>query len=177
MAGTAIPLWWMGDGGVIEEEFKIPRKFTFDEFHEMLKEYVNDPKAREALATYDAEANAGRGDLSATSCSDLASESYGEFQAIGWSILVKHGWPTYYQMIEATKQNHDLRMLFIGTGNVFRGIAKRLIRKTSGYARWLQESFQDEEFDVHNKMDILRLLKMWADKYPTELPYTLTGNE
>lgn len=90
-----------------ETELALPPKFSFDEFYEMLKEYVHDPEAREALATYDAEDVAGHGELSnASVCSDLAFDSFGTFKMIGWSILVKHGWPTYWDMIQATKQDH-----------------------------------------------------------------------
>jgi hypothetical protein len=71
-------------------DIELPRPFAFDEFYAMLKKYVNDPKAREALANYDAEAIEGRGQLDDSSTSsELAYDADGIFQQIGWSILVR----------------------------------------------------------------------------------------
>ncbi len=152
-----------------------PRKFRFDEFYEMLKEYVHDPKARQALMTYDAEFGAGRGYLNDSSmCSELAFDSYLDFKGVGWSILAKHGWPTYGQIIQSTKGNVELRTKIQAAGMTFIEFGRRLIRKEPYEKGWL---FQDEDFNIDNRASILRLLKITENIYPHNLPYTLTGDE
>jgi hypothetical protein len=163
-------------------EIELPRPFAFDEFYAMLKKYVNDPKAREALADYDAEAIEGRGQLDDSSTSsELAYDADSIFHQIGWSILVSHGWPIYYEMIQSTGQNHELQMEFLSTAAKFRSIAKLLIRgsKEDDLPRWLREgdTLPDKDFDIHNPASVLRLLRMWSEKHPRYLPYTLTAPE
>lgn len=159
-----------------EGELEMPAKFSFDEFYEMLKELVNDPEARECLAAYDAEANAGRGQVDDSTASDLAHDSLDRFNSLSWSVMVAHGYPTYGEMIEMTKDNFELREDFWTFGGIFRGIAKRLIRKTDGYLKWLQEDFQDQEFDINDRSSVLRLLKLWKEKKAQvnkEVPFVL----
>lgn len=93
------------------EELRIPRQFTFNEFYEILSEFVNDPEVRDCLAAYDAEAIAGRGQVDDSTGSHLAAESLGKFNSLSWSILQKYGYPSYYSMIEQTKENFELRSL------------------------------------------------------------------
>jgi hypothetical protein len=175
MARSGIPLCGTGDGGMSEEEFKMPSKFTFDEFYEMLKEYVNDPKARELLAIYDAEDAKGRGELSDTSCSELAFDSYADFRMMGWAMLAKNGWPTYLEVIKIP--NFQSRSLIESNGNNIWKIARRLIRKEPKQKGW---DFQEYEFDVNDRQSVSSLLKMWQKRYSkhTEMPYFLTvGDE
>ncbi|MEO9461585.1 MAG: hypothetical protein ABJ242_02520 [Marinomonas sp.] len=75
-------------------EFKIPRKFTFDEFYELLKKLVADPEAQKQFAIYDAECKAGRGDIL---CEDhgVAEVALSNFRSVGKQMLYKLGWPTY----------------------------------------------------------------------------------
>jgi hypothetical protein len=156
-----------------EEEFKMPRKFTFDEFYEMLKEFVNDPKARAALATYDVEDAEGRGDLlNGSLCSDLAFNAYADFRAIGWSILVKNGWPPYVEVIKIT--DYSLRSTIQSTGYQIWKIGQRLIRKEPVQKNF---GFQDQGYDINDRASVLRLLKRWAKTYKFEMPYKLTLEE
>lgn len=162
------------------EEFPMPRKFAFDEFYGILKEFVNDPEDREYLAVYDAEANAGRGQLDDSTASELAAESQEMFRVLSWRILQKYGYPSYYELIQSTKNNFKHRQNVLSFEGSFRGIAKRLIRKTDGYLRWLQEDVQDEDFDIDDKSSVLRLLKMWEEKkrqMGIEVPFILTGDD
>ncbi|WP_334150992.1 hypothetical protein [Hyphomicrobium sp.] len=153
----------------------MPRKFAFDEFYEMLKEYVSDPKARHALMTYDSEYGAGRGYLTdGSQCSELAFDSYGDFKAAGWSILAKHGWPTLSQVIKSTEHDFELRSKIEDAGRTFVDLGRRLIRKEPYEKGW---SFQDDDFDVDDRASALKLLKMWSIRYPNNVPYTLTGDE
>jgi integrase len=175
MARSGIPLCGTGDGGMSEEEFKMPRKFTFDEFYEMLKEYVNDPKARELLAIYDAEDAEGRGELSDTSCSELAFDSYADFRGIGWAILAKHGWPTYYQIIENTKEDFELRQKLCRPYYNFVTIARRFIRREKTVWMKRMEFLPDQDFDVNDQESVTRFMKMYVEKYPRISPYTLVG--
>jgi hypothetical protein len=155
-----------------EEEFKMPRKFTFDEFYEMLKEFVNDPKARAALATYDAEGIAGRGRDLGSEESDLSWDSWGIFSSIGYSIMHKSGWPSYSEIIENTKNDYELRSkLCRGLGFIV-CVGRRLIRKEVWEKGW---DFQDEDFDINDRASVLRLLQLWTKKYPGDLTDVLTG--
>jgi hypothetical protein len=164
----------MEGSGVSQEEFKMPRKFTFDEFYEMLKEYVNDPKARALLATYDAEDAEGRGELSMTSCSDLAFDSYSDFKMMGWAILAKNGWPIYREIVKM--KNMERRFDLFHSGDTVWKVARRLIRKEPKQKGW---DFQDYEFDINDRKSVLSLLKMWQKKYSkhTEMPYFLTAGD
>jgi hypothetical protein len=158
-----------------EEEFKMPRKFTFDEFYEMLKEYVNDPKARELLAIYDAENAEGRGELSDTSCSELAFNSYADFQGIGWAILAKNGWPTYSQVIKNTKHDFELRRELCKPYYEFVSFARRLIRREKTIWMKRLEIFPDEDFDINSGESVLKFMKLWTEKYSNNSPYKLIG--
>ena len=163
-------------------DIELPRPFAFDEFYVMLKKYVNDPKAREALANYDAEAIEGRGQLNDSSTSsESAYNADVIFQQIGWSILVSHGWPIYYDMIQSTGQNHEFQMELLSIAANFRSIAKLLIRgcKEDDLPRWLREgdTFPDKDFDIYDPASVLRLLRMWSEKHPRHQPYTLTASE
>jgi len=53
----------------------------------------------------------------------------------------------------------------------FIDLARRLIRKEPYEKGW---SFQDEDFDVDDDTSTLKLLEMWAGRYPNNLPYALT---
>ena len=154
-------------------EFKMPRKFTFDEFYGMLKEFVNDPKARELLATYDAEDAEGRGDLlDGSQCSELAFDAHSDFTMVGWNILVKNGWPTYLEVTKIPNSNVKLDVMSIG--NTFWKIGRRLIRKEPNQKGW---DFQDEDYDIDDRASVLQLLKRWVKTYPFEMPYELTFEE
>lgn len=156
-------------------EFQMPRKFTFDEFYEMLKEYVSNPRAQEALAVYDPEYVAGRGNLLDNSqCSEVAHEAYGNFKAIGWSILARHGWPTYAQIIKSSEHDAELRHKVESAGTTFINVARRLIRNEPDGWGW---PFQDEDFHIGDPDSVLKLLRMWSAIHPNNLPYVLVGDE
>ncbi len=155
-----------------EEEFKMPPKFTFDEYYEMLKEFVNDPKVREYLAIYDAEDAAGRGELlDRSQCSELADESHSTFEWMGRSILVANGWPNYPDILKISDVN--LKLDVMSMGNTFWKIGRRLIRKEPTQKGW---DFQDEDYDISDRGSVLRLLKRWA-KVSKLIPYELTFDE
>lgn len=173
MAGTAILLCIWGDGDVSDSEFQMPRKFTFDEFYNMLKEFVNDPKVREYLAIYDAEDAEGRGELlDGSQCSFLAEDSHSMFISIGWSILVKNGWPNYGMVVKISDVN--LRLDVMSIGNTIWKIGRRLIRKEPRQKGW---DFQDVDYDINDRESVLRLLRQWAKAYKFEMPYELTFEE
>ncbi len=158
-----------------EEEFKMPPKFTFDEYYEMLKEFVNDPKAREALTTYDSEDAAGRGELlDGSQCSELAFESYSDFKIAGWNILAKNGWPTYRQVVNI--KDMERRFDVFHSGDTLWKLTRRLIRKEPKQKGW---DFQDYDFEIKDRKSVLCLLKMWHKRYSkhTEMPYFLTAGD
>ena len=143
------------------DELLRPRKFTFDEFYEILNQFVNDPEVRESLALYDAEANAGRGQIDDSTGSNLAREALGKFNSLSWSILQKYGYPSYSELIYSTQDNFELRKQYWNLEGHFRAIAQRLLRNTREIPNWLQKEFRDENFDVNDKQSVLRLLIMW----------------
>lgn len=152
-------------------DVQIPRKFDMAEFHEMLVEFVNDARAREALLTYIKEDTAGRGQLSDSSTSsELAFDSFGTFRARGWEILSEHGWPKYSQLMAHKDQN--LKQEVDARGWEFIRIAQAIIGgrgDKSGQAHY--------EIDVADRNGVFSLLKEWAEKNPNHLPYSLTGEE
>ncbi|WP_428685588.1 hypothetical protein [Sphingopyxis sp.] len=155
-----------------EEATLTPPRFAFDEFYKMLHQYVNNPEARSALATYDAEDVAGRGELATPTdrsvCSELAYESFHEFERIGFQIMYEHGWPTYSQIVKTTTNDPERRQDLCKPLYDFRNIALRLIQKHD--TRW-SSSFRDEDFDINNRVSVLKLLKMWAERHPSTPPY------
>ncbi|MEP1834640.1 MAG: hypothetical protein ABJL57_13330 [Hyphomonas sp.] len=155
-----------------EQNFDMPPKFAFDEFYEMLKEYVTDQKAREALFTYDQEDMADRGNLLDSSmCSDLAYESYRTFAGAGWRILSQNGWPKHYQIIESTKGDMKKRRKYQSLAGDFIRIARRVIRKEPiERPSW---EFQDWDIDIMDKENIKEFLKARAGKYPQFSPYEI----
>ena len=126
-----------------ESEYKMPRKFTFDEYYELLKEYVNDPEARKALEVYDAEYAAGRGRDHAD-YSEKAHDAIWDFIIAGWDILSKRGWPTYKEAIELSKEPGMKKLREMA--NEFPRLARRLIRVEIGSPLPLVEvNFEDKE--------------------------------
>lgn len=128
---------------------KMPRKFTFDEYYEMLKEYVTHPKALEALALYDAEYAAGRGWVYQGG-SELATDANTDFIVVGWSILGKHGWPTYSEALELQKNEGLENITTMGTS--FSHVARRLIRKEP------ESKYPDRSFTIKDKESVLEYL-------------------
>jgi len=147
---------------------QMPRTFTFDEFYELLKEYVKDTKAREALAVYDAENAADRG-WGHADFSEVAHRALADFSIAGWNILAKHGWPTYREAVEMQKAPEAGEILL--KGNEFPRITRRLIRKEPG------SPFPDEEIDLYNEERIRKFLSLWMSKYPDNQIYDLPGDE
>lgn len=142
----------------------VPRTFPFDEFYEMLKEYVSDPKAREALALYDAEYAAGRGGVYDTG-SEVATDANSDFIAVGWSILSKHGWPTYWEALamQRTSGNQDV----IYKGNTFPQIARELIRTGP------ESKFPDKKFSIDDEASVEELLRLRMQNSSKYEIYTL----
>lgn len=150
-------------------EFKLPRKFTFDEYYALLKEYVKDPKAREYLAIYDEEYAAGCGELHETTCSELAHNAFYDFRGVGLSILAKNGWPTYREARELRKQPglDGLTMML----SEFPRLARRLIRKEP------ESPFPDRDFDIDDPESMKQCLELWEKDSPEYQIYDLSEGE
>ena len=152
-----------------KNDFSAPRKFTFDEFYDLLKQFVNDPRVRELLATYDAEDAKGLGNLlDGSQCSDLAFESHSAFRMAGWHLLAKHGWPSYKEGTEM--QDRDLWWEIRSEGDQLWRIGRRLIRKEPNEPWW---GFQEYDFDIDDRDSVRSLLTMWFNKYGPPMPFTL----
>jgi hypothetical protein len=144
------------------------QKFSFAEFHEMLKEYVADPKARDALARYDAERAAGRASLYETG-SECATEANSDFIAVGWTILAEHGWLTMQDLLalEGSEEFHELLL----QGNSFSQIARRLIRVEP------ESDFKERFFDIDSGASVLELLRLRTKQNSKYEIYDLPGVE
>lgn len=143
-------------------------KFSFDEYYSMLKEYVESPSAREALALYDAEYAAGRGSLYTTG-SEVATDANSDFIIVGWNILARHGWPTYKEAIELQENEGLLDITAMGTS--FSHNARRLIRKEP------ESPYQDQDFDIDNRSSVLEYLKLVMRDRSRYQIYELPGDE
>lgn len=82
-----------------EVEFNWPRKLTFDEYYDLLNELVSDPEAQKQFAIYDAECQAGRGDILFEE-HGVAEVALFNFRSVGHQLLYKLGWPTYAEARE-----------------------------------------------------------------------------
>lgn len=78
-------------------EFKLPRKFTFDEYYELLKKLVSHPEGQKQFAIYDAECKAGRGDILDSENGGVAAMALFNLRVVGYQILFELGWPTYME--------------------------------------------------------------------------------
>lgn len=87
-----------------EAEFKLPRKFTFDEYYELLKKLVSDPEAQKQFAVYDAECKAGRGDILDSENGGVAAVALFNFRSIGNEMLYSRGWPIYAKGLEIERK-------------------------------------------------------------------------
>lgn len=93
-----------------DDGFDLPRKFTFDEFYELLKKLVDDPEAQKQFAVYDAECKAGRGDTLFEE-HGVAQEALFKFRSVGILMLYELGWPNYG---EALKYGSETRSRYQG---------------------------------------------------------------
>jgi len=151
---------------------KFPRKFTFDEFYEMLKAYVSNEKAGQFLAIYDAEVAAGRGRIDMSDCI-IAADASGNLLGIAWHILNEHGWPTYLEVVrareaadeayfdaETPEDRESARLLERSLSDVFEGgklfseIGNMIIRGS------MPKIWPGETFDIDDKASIRKLIEL-----------------
>lgn len=130
---------------------KMPPKFSFDKYYALLREYAANPKTRAVLDLYDAEYAAGRGWLY-TGGSEIATDAMSDFVAVGWEILVKHGWPTYSEAVKLQREDGLRYILSMGTS--FSLAARRLIRKEP------ESEFPEKDFNLDDKDSVLEYLRM-----------------
>jgi hypothetical protein len=143
-----------------------PPKFRFEEFYEMLREYVSNADALEALALYDSEYAAGRGWVYDTG-SEVATDANSDFIMIGWSILVKHGWPTYKEALELRRNGCWRDITTVGTS--FAHIARRVIRDGP------ERSFPHLVVDINDQDSIIEFLRLRQQEFSDCKLYELPG--
>jgi ABC-type glycerol-3-phosphate transport system permease component len=129
-------------------EFQIPRKFTFDEFYDLLKKLVADPDAQKQFAIYDAECKAGRGDILYGE-NGVAQEALFKFRSVGILMLYELGWPNYGEALKhGSKTRSSYKSLlysFTDTG---------LTIMAGGGAAYAP----DVNVDINNPESVLQLL-------------------